>query len=133
MVTLENRVGRLAEVRLAMPVSLDEIRQLGSDIKRVMLAHGKVAVIADLVRCTVFPPQIYDAFVSLLKSDNPGIDRSAYLLADSAMFALQLERMVKEAGNPARRTFRDRTALLAWVGEVLDKEEKSAAERFLGL
>jgi hypothetical protein len=132
MISIENRIGRLAEVRLANPVSLDEIKTLGADLKRAMSVHGKIAIVADLYRCSVFPPAIYDAFVSLLKGDNPGIERSAYLLADSAVFTLQLERMVRDAGNPARRTFRDRAALLAWLGEVLREDEKSAAERFLG-
>jgi hypothetical protein len=131
MITTENRAGRLVEVRLASPVSLDEIGRLGRELKRAMLTHRKIAVAADLSKCTVFPPEIYEAFVSLLRSDNPGIERSAYLLADSAVFTLQLERMVKDAANPVRRTFRDRAALRAWLGQVLTSVEQGAVDQFL--
>jgi hypothetical protein len=131
MISTENRAGRLAEIRIVSPVTLDEVKQLTADLRRTMMTHGKICIVGDLLRCSVFPQDIYDAFLSLLKVDNPAIERSALLLADSAVFTLQLERIVKDAGNPARRTFRDRKALLTWLGEVLRTDERIAAERFL--
>ncbi len=69
-----------------------------------------------------------------MKSDNLRIERSALLLTDaSATLLLQMERLVREAANPARRIFLDRQDLRGWLHLVLSQEEGVALEEFLAV
>jgi hypothetical protein len=44
---------------------------------------------------------------------------------------LQIERTVKNAGSPSRRTFRVQPELEAWLAEVLTAEERARLSQFL--
>jgi hypothetical protein len=44
---------------------------------------------------------------------------------------LQLERTVKQAGSGSRRTFRVASELEAWLGEILNADEKKRLHEFL--
>jgi hypothetical protein len=130
VITTSNEAGRLATVRIASPVTLEEIGELGKELKRLIVVHGRIVIAGDLLQCLVFPQDRYDAFVAMLKSDNPAIERSALLMASGATFALQLERMIKDAGSPRRRTFRDPRELCEWLAESLEPAERAVLDRF---
>jgi hypothetical protein len=67
-----------------------------------------------------------DLMIGVLQRDNAHIERSAILLpAEGAAFHLQAERVVREAKNDARRTFRDARKLGAWLDRVLDHGERA--------
>ena len=51
---------------------------------------------------------------------------------DAQQFGLQVERMIRDANNPARRAFRDVGVLQTWLGEVLAAAEKTRLQEFLG-
>jgi hypothetical protein len=69
---------------------------------------------------------------SFMRSENPKIERSAPLLdSSSATFALQVDRMVRQASHPGRRIFRDRAELRDWLQEPLGPDERTALEAFL--
>ena len=59
-------------------------------------------------RRAAFPAQV-GAFLAVMKSDNPMVERSGFLIGDSAAFAVQVEKMIREAQNPMRRTFSSRS------------------------
>jgi hypothetical protein len=67
----------------------------------------------------------------MMRADNPAVERNALLVAPRTVMGLQLERMVREAGHPGRRVFRDAPSLLVWLGEVLTVEEHTELQRFL--
>jgi hypothetical protein len=131
--SVEHHVGRLVEIRLQSPITmeeLDELRQLNG----MMLASlGKPAVVCtDLRAMTLFSPELAERFLDGAKSLNPRIERSAFLLPERAVFTLQMERIIREAGLEARRTFVRAPELEAWLGELLDKDERARLGAFLG-
>jgi len=103
------------------------------DAIRAAVLKVKPAVIcADWRSAHVVSPEVAEVFSDMLHASNPVLRRSAILLAaDHATFALQTERLVREAANPARRTFREPTEMLVWLAELLGPEESDAARRFL--
>lgn len=125
MFSVETVAGRLVEVRLGSPLAATEVADV---IQRVRLAvlgcPGRVVVCAELTRMFVMPPEFADQFTAMFTRDNPRVERSAFLVAfKRSAFTMQLERMVREANNPARRVFDDKAALLAYLEPVLAPTE----------
>jgi hypothetical protein len=132
MYTLEIRQGRFLEARISSPIAIAEVASFGLRLREILSGtKGSVVICTDLRRANVFPPEVADAFVGLMKGDNPRVERSAFLAGESAMFGLQIERMLRDAGNPARKSFRDRAALAAWLGELLDEKERVRLAAYL--
>ncbi|MEO1170622.1 MAG: hypothetical protein AAFX94_01020, partial [Myxococcota bacterium] len=52
------------------------------------------------------------------------------LVGDSATFILQMERVIREAGSPQRKTFRDFPALRQWLAPVLTPDELTRIDVF---
>ena len=96
-------------------------------------ARVKPAVIcADWRVASVVSPEVSEVVAGMLRATNLLIKRSGILLSsESATFSLQTERLVREANNPQRRTFRQANDLLLWIGEVLSPVELDTARRFL--
>jgi hypothetical protein len=128
----QNVVGRLVEVRFASPLTLDEVRQFVGEhhaiIKR--LARKYVGVV-DLLQADVFPVPVAEALIQLLSAVSPQLDRTAFLIRDSAIFALQVERVIRNSNHPDRRVFREPEALQEWLGEVLDVQERARLAQFV--
>lgn len=91
---------------------------------------GSFVVFADLEQATILPPEWIDRVVELLRSDNGRIERNGMLLGESAVFTMQVERMVRQAGNPARKAFRDMPGLESWILPVLTPEERERFRQF---
>jgi hypothetical protein len=135
----ENRVGRLIEVRIESIMTLDEAQQLRA---RMWLTLGgmreRAVLIGDLQRCELFAPDIADKMASMLKQDNPKVERSALLLRSATGLALQVERLIGEATEgasgrsaPLRRSFLDKQAARLWLEPVLNPEERARLGRFI--
>lgn len=127
------RVGRLVEARLHALSSVDEVDRFQAAMREAFLLAGRKAVVcADWRGAQVLPPDVAERVAAMLVFGNPRLERSAVLLArDSAAFALQVERVVREAANPARRTFRDAADMQAWLSGALDPIERTRMEEFL--
>jgi hypothetical protein len=124
MYALEHRVGRLFEIRIWSPVSLEEATAWGRDHNAIVdRMQGPYICFVDLVDATVFPPDVVDAYVRVMKSE-PSLIRTGTLLNPDPVLGLQIQRMIREANNPNRRAFRDPDALVAWLGEVLSVQER---------
>lgn len=133
--TIENHVGRLVETTIASPVDISEIDAFRARIRAIFgkLQGRRGVLVTDLLGATTFPTEIADGFLAIMRSDNPMVERSAFLISGSAIFTLQIERLIREASSPIRRTFRDARALHEWVSELLDEDEQLQAARFLRL
>jgi hypothetical protein len=133
MYRVENPSGRLVTLRLASPLSDEESLRVVADIRRVLGAvPGRGIICTELTGAKTFSQPVAERFTALMRSDNPKIERSAFLIAkEAATFALQIERMIREAGNPSRRTFREAAQMEAWVGELLTADEQIALHAFL--
>ena len=128
----ENRLGRLIELRVVTPMSADEMLELQQTHLEVTRGvEGDYAVVVDMRRAQVFPPQISERFIALMSQLNPRLLRSAILINESAVLGLQAERAIEAAGNPDRKTFRDPVALERWLGEVLTERERLRLRSFL--
>jgi hypothetical protein len=101
-------------------------------IKAAVTKVRPAIICADWRSASIVSPDVSEVMSSMLRAANPMLTRSAILLAsEHATFNLQTERLVREAGNPHRRTFRVAADMLAWLGEVLTADEHEAARRFV--
>ncbi|HEY8206483.1 MAG TPA: hypothetical protein VIG99_03310 [Myxococcaceae bacterium] len=132
MFSCDVKVGRLLEVRLVAPVSVVDI-----DITRERLGlffrtfPGKLVACGDFSRADVFLPDVATRVLETFKHDNPKIERSGILVSASAIFSIQLERLISQANNPARKCFRDPFEVKAFVGNLLTHDEHGRMAAFL--
>jgi hypothetical protein len=133
MTEVGNPSGRLVTFRVIPPVDDGNSARSAVELRNVIASvAGPVIVCADLTAARTFSPETTERFVALMRSDNPKLERGALLLDPrSATVALQVERMVREANLPARRTFRDRAELSGWLEPLLNPAEQLALARFL--
>lgn len=101
-------VGRLLEIdspegfRDARDVDVLErqIQELAARLRK------RVIIFADWRACAVFAPDVAQRVGEMFVRDNAITECSAILHTDSqAMLLLQVTRLIREAGNPERRTF----------------------------
>lgn len=130
---VEMRVGRLLEVRAILPIRLEEIPAIVDGVRRIFeRAPRMVVAILDARSYGVEPPAATDHFIETIKRDNPRIERSAFLIEpDQSLLGLQLDRMIREAGNPNRRLFRDIEAATAFLRPSLTVQESARLDEFL--
>jgi hypothetical protein len=129
--SIENTAGRLVEIRIWSPVSAAEARPWAALHDRVVeAAQGPYVCFVDLADATVFPPDAVDAYVSTMRNE-PRLLRTATLLGQSPTLHLQILRMIREANHPARRAFRDATALFAFLEPVLTGLERRRLRELL--
>jgi hypothetical protein len=123
--TVDCKVGRLVEARLFQLQSADEVSIFQAAMRDGFRKAGPKSVIcADWRPAGVLSPEVAEGIIGLLRVGNAFFERSAILLAqDQALFGMQVERVVREARNPSRRTFRDSLKMRKWLAEVLDAEE----------
>ena len=131
MITVANKVGKLVEVRVQSPISAAEIMEMSRQIFEIVKRCSTIRVVTDLRSATVFPTDLAERIVSFLRQDSPAIERGAFILGDSAVFALQIERILRDSKNDKRRFFRDRRQLSAWLGELLTPLEGDRLTSFL--
>lgn len=94
---------------------------------------GRVVTCMDLRASLILAPEAADQLIALMRKDNPRIERTAMLLSDNALLGLQVARMIREAGNPNRRTFHDVESAVHWLDEVLSPAESISLRAFLKL
>lgn len=128
----QNVVGRLVEARFASPLTLDEVKQFVAEHRAIInrLARKYVGVV-DLLQADVFPVPVAEGLIQLLSGVAPQLERTAFLIRDSALFAMQVERVIRNSNHPDRRVFRDPEALKEYLGEVLDVQEQIRLAQFV--
>ena len=128
----ECSVGRLVEARLCWMNDAGDVQRFLEQMRRAFKVAGDSVICADWRGAVVFPPSVGDALLELLRQGNRHFIRSAILLpSEDAIFSLQVERLCREASNPARRTFRDVKPFLAWLQETLTPLEGARAVEFI--
>jgi hypothetical protein len=133
MMRVEMRVGRLLEVRAYLPIRVEEIPKLVKTLAAIYeRAPRLVVAILDARAYGVEPPETVKFFIEAIKRDNPRIERSAFLIEQGQnLLGLQLDRVIREAGNPNRRLFRDVPAATAFLSPSLNEEERTRLDTFL--
>ncbi|MFP5245828.1 MAG: hypothetical protein ACLGH0_03965 [Thermoanaerobaculia bacterium] len=132
MYQVEHHVGRLVEVKLASPLSLEEVQQFVQKHLAIMQRiPGKYIGVVNLLEAYVFPPPVAEALSKLLAGAASHVERSAFLIGESAVFGLQVERVIRDANSPHRRAFRHGNELVTWLSEILTHAEQRELERFV--
>jgi PIN domain nuclease of toxin-antitoxin system len=132
MVKTEHRVGRLVELTVASPVTVAEVQACIDRFAALAIEiKGKFVVVVDIRKAVAFSQDVAGSFGKLMRADNTRLERSAILVGESAVLSLQMDRMVREAQNPMRRTFRSADALVTWFGAVLSLDERARVSEFL--
>jgi hypothetical protein len=135
MWTIEQRVGRLIEIRIASPIQLPDLEGFGQRITDIVTRGGprsqRFISCTDVSAANIFPPDVAEWFIKLMYRDNPVLERGAFLTGASAVFALQIERMFKQSSSVTRRTFRETAPLIDWLGEVATAAERERLRSFL--
>lgn len=132
MYTIDNRVGRLIELRVESPVSEEELSQFHDKIAKVIKPiKGQVATCTDLAGATVFLQPVAARWIEIIKQENPIVERNAILVGEGAVFSMQVERIIRQAGFKNRKAFLAPAVLTAWLGEILTARERARLEQFL--
>ena len=87
--------------------------------------------VVNLLDAHVFVPAVAEGLSKLLAVGASHVERSAFLIGESAVFSLQVERVIRESNSPNRRAFRNGRELVAWVSEILTPPEQIQLERFI--
>jgi len=131
MLVVQNLVGRLVEFRFPERMTAEIAADFVQKTKLLLLARKqRVVTLGDLRRTKVMPPEVAQLIIALMKHDNPLVERTAFLYSDPA-YGLQIERGIREANNPNRRTFTSAALANAWLGELLDEKERARLLDFL--
>jgi hypothetical protein len=132
MFTYENRVGRLIEFRMATPIGTHEVQAFQTAVARIFTRRaGRLVCCSDVRGMNVLPPDIAQQLLGVMKISNGRIERNGFYVSEGAVWSLQAERLIREAGNPGRRTFRERGELERWLGDVLEAPERVRMAAFL--
>src|SRR5579863_10090448 len=122
------RAGRIVEVRVGRLARLADVQSLNASVFAAVARGGPGAVIcADFREATPFGGEIANVWSQGMRRANEYIARSALLLDPSnTMFNLQLERVVRCAGNEHRRLFSHADELCEWLDAALTHAEREA-------
>jgi hypothetical protein len=132
MYTADQRVGRLMEVRLAQGASLQDHQTLNSKVYALLARMpGGAVFCTDMRGVDVLSEEIADRMASSYRVANVKVLRTAIVVRPNAAVRTQIERIVRDAGSPARHVFVDVDAAKRWLAEVLDANEIARVAAFL--
>jgi hypothetical protein len=130
---VEHKAGRLVEVKLASPLTPEEVQEFVKELTAIIgrIPGGKYIGVVDLLDAHVFPVAVANGLIQLLSTASPRVERTAMLIGESATFALQVERVIRSANSENRRAFRRGEELEAWLAEVMTAEERVRLRQFM--
>jgi hypothetical protein len=131
MLSAENVVGRLIEVRATgRLVSADAAQRPGG--LRYDRARGGPVMCVDLRRAGVADQNAVAVLIETARSRSEMPERQAILLRpQDAVLAMQVARIVQLTNDTISRTFTSVDEVRAWLGEVLDLQERARLTLFL--
>jgi hypothetical protein len=120
------RGSRIVEVHVRRLGDLDDVAALKVQVAAVIRRAGPGAVIcADHRFGSPLSSEVADAWSCIMRKNDGHVVRRGLLLDPSnAMYNLQLERVVRCAGNGSRRFFTTIDELRDWVSEALTQPER---------
>ena len=113
MWSIDRRVGKLVEIRIWSPVTLEETVPWGeAHDALVSKIDGPYVCLVDLTGATVFPQDVVEGYVKTMKNEQRLV-RTGTILNKNPTFDMQIQRMIQKANNPNQRAFRDPNKLFA--------------------
>lgn len=133
MIVSLRKVGRLVEVRGITPFADGDLEDFATRyMASLTRTPGRAVTCIDFRAAAVLPESQSKLFINMFRRTNPLLERSAILIdPKNATLCLQLTRMIREAASLSRRAFTDAARLMAWLDEVLSKEEQARLRMFL--
>ncbi len=136
LLTITRNVGRLVEARFSgNPTEVDVARwrkEADACLRACIAQTGKPAVCCTDMRASgLFRPAVADDLTAMMRSDNAAVYRNALLGTGGAIFTMQLQRLLREAGSEQRRIFTESGILVAWLDEVLTPAERVRLREFI--
>lgn len=129
---IETPVGRLVVAKWSGFRKAEEAETYRQAIMTAIDRIAPAVMCADWREADVVPAPVSQILLAMLSGSQTRLVRSAILLTiEHATFGLQAERLVREAGHAARRTFRNPDTMLSWLGEIITPAELEAATAFL--
>ncbi|MDB4971236.1 MAG: hypothetical protein JWN44_6925 [Myxococcales bacterium] len=134
MFAVDNRVGRLVEVRVSSLATLAQLEALNARFREIAsrIDSGRLMICADFSAVTNLASDVADRLGQLFHAHNPRVARGGVLCApEEVEVCARLERSVVLGGNRERRNFTEAADLIAWLGEVLTDDERGRLIDFL--
>lgn len=132
MISIDEKSSRLVTVRLGSPLDMPEITNLVSTIASLVKSGDEPRVFCtDMRRVVIFPKDIGDRLVGLMRADNSRIVKNGILVNEGTILGLQMARILREGANPARRTFQDAEVLVEYLSDSLSPVEVAHVRSFL--
>lgn len=133
MFKISRHTGRLVEARvtaLANPSRVEAYSQAFAPV--VQQIPGRAVLCADHRPVRIYSQPVTDQLVDLFTALNKTWERAALLVAPTnATLSMQLQRIVRESGNPSRRVFFDPAEAIVFLSDVLDAAERARLRDFL--
>lgn len=122
---VQSSVGGLLELRAGRLECLDDLLAYHRAIDRAARhLQTRSVIFADYRRGSPFPQDVGDELCRCMRKHNARISASGILLDPmNHTFNLQLERVVRCAGNPARRIFHEAGELRDWLSHATTAAE----------
>jgi hypothetical protein len=121
----------LVEARLTTTDESAAAACLAAIAQLVASAPFRVVGLLDISRVRVFGREDAELLVAVMREDNPRVERTAILINGEALFGMQMERLVRAAALPRRQVFRAAGPAIAWLAEILNREEVARARAFM--
>jgi hypothetical protein len=133
MFQIHRHAGRLVEARISGLANVARVDAFGAAFKPILREIGDHPILcADHRRVAIYTQPVADRLVQLFASLKETWFRVAIIVAPTnATLAMQLQRLVREVGNPARRVFFDAGGARDFLSEVLDPAERARLIAFL--
>ena len=97
-------------------IRMADVEELVAAEERYFGTPGcKGMFLCDFAELKVMSPDGAEALIANMRGDNPRVVRSAIIVAEGSTAALQLNRMVRDAGSPNRQLFATEAQARAWL------------------
>jgi len=132
MVTVENRTGRLIEVRQTARVTIEELQSSFPRFQQILSdkPSERFTMITDWRGMRILDAQTSQFLLGIMRAENDRIERHALIMSPSAVLGLQVRRLFSEAGGQTRMVFDSAAQAAEWLGPHLTVPEKQALRRF---
>lgn len=95
---------------------MEDVAELGVHEETYFATPGcKGLFLCDFTELRVISPDGAEALVARMKHDNPRVAKSALVVTEGSTAALQLTRMIRDAGGGHRALFVSETQARAWL------------------
>jgi precorrin isomerase len=133
--TVEVRVGRLLEIRVAMGHrNIADVEEMFRAISSEMAKEParRLVIVTDWRRCPLMDGQAAERLMQNMSANNARVERSAALASyDAPTAVMQFARLIRESNFAHRKIFMQPHELIAWLDQVLDPDEQKRLREFL--